>query len=169
MASRLCDVCGVRPATVAVRRIVPGEGQRVEHLCEVHAAQARGRRSPFGGGGLFDEFFDRFFESPGEARRIPVDRAAPQQRAEQVDITQFFSDSTNELLQGAAHRAMEWGSRDLTSEHLLYATLEDEVVRRVLQGTDADPEAVRAQLEEEVDKQEGQDVSPSLDPVAKRA
>jgi ATP-dependent Clp protease ATP-binding subunit ClpC len=47
---RMCDVCGVRPAVTAVRRIVPGEPPRTEYLCEVHAAQARGggRRSPFG-------------------------------------------------------------------------------------------------------------------------
>jgi hypothetical protein len=38
--TRTCDVCGVRPAVTAVRRIVPGESPRTEHLCEVHAAQA---------------------------------------------------------------------------------------------------------------------------------
>jgi ATP-dependent Clp protease ATP-binding subunit ClpC len=43
MAQRMCDVCGVRPATVTRRRIVPGEPQRIENLCEVHAAEARGR------------------------------------------------------------------------------------------------------------------------------
>jgi ATP-dependent Clp protease ATP-binding subunit ClpC len=40
MATRMCDVCGIRPAVVTVRRVVPGEGQRVEHLCEIHAAEA---------------------------------------------------------------------------------------------------------------------------------
>ena len=50
--TRTCDVCGVRPAVTAVRRIVPGESPRTEYLCEVHAAQARGggRSSPFIGG-----------------------------------------------------------------------------------------------------------------------
>ena len=74
MATRLCDVCGRRPAAVTVRRIVPGGGARTEHLCEVHAAQARGgpRRSPFGGGGsLFDDFFDRFSETSEAPRRSP--------------------------------------------------------------------------------------------------
>src|SRR3712207_5557792 len=110
MASRLCDVCGVRPATVTLRRIVPGEPPRTEHLCEVHAAEARGAgRSPFGGGSLFDEFFGRFFgdEEPLGARG---GGAAPRRQAEQVDITRFFSDSTNELLQRAARQAVEWGS-----------------------------------------------------------
>jgi ATP-dependent Clp protease ATP-binding subunit ClpC len=170
---RMCDVCGIRPAVVTVRRIVPGEGQRVEHLCEIHAAEAGvgrssfGGRSPLGGGSLFDDFFDRFFdEEPLGARGGGT---VPQRQAEQVDITQFFSDSTTELLQRAAQQAVEWGSLDLTSEHLLYAALEDRVVRRVLEGAGADPDAIRAQLEEETEKGGRTDVSPSLAPDAKRA
>src|SRR5215210_6931196 len=174
---RMCDVCGIRPAVVTVRRIVPGEPPRIENLCEVHAAEARraGGRSPLGGsslggggGSLFDDFFGRFFdEEPlGETRR---GSAVPRRQAEQVDITQFFSDATSELLQRAAQQAVEWGSLDLTSEHLFYAALEDNVVRRVLEGAGADPEQVRAQLEEEVQKGGRTDVAPSLAPDAKRA
>jgi ATP-dependent Clp protease ATP-binding subunit ClpC len=171
MATRMCDVCGIRPAVVTVRRVVPGEGQRVEHLCEIHAAEAGvgrstfGGRSPLGGGSLFDDFFDRFFdEEPRGGRVVPQRR-----QAEQVDITQFFNDSTTELLQRAAGQAVEWGNLDLSSEHLLYAALEDNVVRRVLEGVEADPEAIRAQLEEEADKGGRTDVTPSLAPDAKRA
>src|SRR5918911_4683626 len=174
MATRMCDVCGIRPAVVTVRRVVPGEGQRVEHLCEIHAAEAGvgrstfGGSSPLGGGSLFDDFFDRFFdEEPlGETRGGGV---VPRRQAEQVDITQFFNDSTTELLQRAAQQAVEWGNLDLSSEHLLYAALEDNVVRRVLEGVEADPEAIRAQLEEEADKGGRTDVTPSLAPDAKRA
>src|SRR5918911_3918812 len=171
---RMCDVCGVRPAVVTVRRVVPGEPPRTEHLCEVHAAQARGgrRSSPFGGGGsLFDDFFDRFFdEAPGGRLETPARGAMPERRgAEQVDITQFFSDSTSELLQRAAQQAAEWGSLDLNAEHLLWSSLHDEVVRRILEGVDADAGAIRAQLEEEVNKGSRTDVSPSLAPDAKRA
>src|SRR5215207_11541150 len=174
---RMCDVCGIRPAVVTVRRIVPREPPRIENLCEVHAAEARrvaGRSplggSPLGGGGgsLFDDFFGRFFdEGPhGEPHR---GSAVPRRQAEQVDITQFFSAATSELLQRAAQQALEWGSLDLTSEHLLYSALEDNVVRRVLEGAGADPEQVRAQLEEEVQKGGRTDVAPSLAPDAKRA
>src|SRR3954453_15304444 len=169
MATRMCDVCGIRPAVVTVRRVVPGEGQRVEHLCEIHAAEAGvGRsslegRSPLGGGSLFDDFFDRFFdeEPRGETREeTRGGGAVPRRQAEQVDITQFFNDSTTELLQRAAGQAVEWGNLDLSSEHLLYAALEDNVVRRVLEGVEADPEAIRAQLEEEADKGGRTDVTP---------
>ena len=166
MAQRACSVCG-RPAVTAIRRIVPGEPPRIEHLCEVHAVQARGRRPAFGGGSLFDDFFNRFFDE--EPRGGLASRAAPARGTEQVDITRYFSDSTNELLQRAAGRAMEWGSRDLNTEHLLSAALEDEVVRRVLDRVDADPGSIAAQLEEEAGGEGGTEAAPSLAPDAKRA
>src|SRR5918998_326990 len=174
MATRMCDVCGIRPAVVTVRRVVPGEPPRTEHLCEVHAAEAGvggGRSpfggSPFGGGSLFDDFFDRFFDE--EPRGTRGGGVAPRRQAEQVDITQFFSDATSELLQRAAQQAVEWGSLDLTSEHLLYAALKDDVVRRVLEDAGADPDQIRAQLEEEAQRGGRTDVAPSLAPDAKRA
>jgi ATP-dependent Clp protease ATP-binding subunit ClpC len=86
-----------------------------------------------------------------------------------VDITQFFSDSTSDLLQRAAQQAAEWGSLDLGTEHLLWAALEDNVARRALEEVDADPQAIKAQLEEEVSQAARTEVSPSLAPDAKRA
>jgi ATP-dependent Clp protease ATP-binding subunit ClpC len=174
----------VRPATVTIRRIVPDDEPRLEHLCEVHAAETRrgGRShlggSPLGGGSLFDDFFGRFFEegTSGGAGRSSAGRSSagrrsvvPERKAEQVDITQLFSDSTDDLLQRAARLAAEWGSADLNTEHLLHAALEDGVVRRVLEGADTDPDQIRAQLEEETKKEARKDVSPSLAPDAKRA
>jgi ATP-dependent Clp protease ATP-binding subunit ClpC len=171
----MCDICDIRPAVTTMRSIASGEAPRTEYHCEVHAAQARGGRTPFGGrssvrgGSLFDDFFNRFFdEGP---RRVPTaDRGvSPGRQAEQVDITQFFSDSTSELLQRAARRAADWGSLDLNTEHLLRATLEDEVAQRVLAEVDANPDALQAQLEEEANKGARSDVSLSLAPDVKRA
>ena len=169
MARKMCDVCGVRPATTQIRRVIPGGGQRVEHLCDVHAAQARGRRSSLGGGSPFDDFFTQFFETPGRPHRIPIGQEATGRRAEQVDVTTFFSESTSELLRRAAQRAMEWGSADLTTEHLLYAALEDGMARHVIEWVDSDPDAISAQLEEEADKGGHTNLSSSLAPDAKRA
>src|SRR5512132_4221757 len=113
------------------------------------APTARARRSdmatndPFGDfrrrrGSLFDEFFSEFFDPPlgVEGATSPTGTrtsAPPARRAvEQVDITQFFSDATRELLQRAAQLALEWGSLDLDTDHLLHAALRDDVVRHVL-------------------------------------
>jgi hypothetical protein len=45
-------------------------------------------------------------------------------RWNKVDITDFFSDATRELLQRSAKRALEWASIDLDTEHLLWAAVQ---------------------------------------------
>jgi ATP-dependent Clp protease ATP-binding subunit ClpC len=174
MATTMCDVCGVRPAVVTVRRMVPGQSPRIENLCEVHAAEARGGRSsfgrsPLGGGSLFDEFFGGFFDEEPSVPRARGRVPPSARQAEQIDITRFFSDSMQELVQRAARKAVEWGSLDLTGEHLLWAALQDGVMRRVLEGAGADADQIGAQLEDEAEKGGRTEVSPSLAPDAKRA
>ncbi|MGH2794605.1 MAG: Clp protease N-terminal domain-containing protein, partial [Actinomycetota bacterium] len=165
MAQERCDICG-RPAVGTVRRVSPGRQPETLHLCEIHLAQQRGSGSGFGGLGLFDDFFSRFF---GEERdmfgRAP--RIRPEAAVEQVDVTQLFSDSTRELLQRAAQTAVEWGSLDLDTEHVLHAALDDSVVVHVLEQVGADPKSIAAQIEDEVSRGKRTDVAPSLTPDAK--
>ncbi|MGZ4190050.1 MAG: ATP-dependent Clp protease ATP-binding subunit [Actinomycetota bacterium] len=164
MAQRMCDVCGMRPAVAAVRRIRPGRGAEVEYLCEVHLAERRAARSPFGGSGLFDDFLSGFFDEGGARRPAPA-----REPVEQVDVTQLFSDATRELLQRAAQTAVDWGSLDLDTDHLMYAAMDDDVVRHVLENAGADPKSVAAQIEDEAQKGKSTGVAPSLSPDAKRA
>jgi ATP-dependent Clp protease ATP-binding subunit ClpC len=159
----VCPTHG-RPAVAQRVRTLPDGTQEVEYLCEVDLAEQR-MGSRFGGRSLFDDFFSDFF-SDGEGRARP---AAPAQRRESIDVTQFFSDATRELLQRAARTALDWGSLDLDTDHLLHAALQDGVVRHVLQQIDADPDAIAAQVEEEAEKGQRTDVSPSLAPDAKAA
>jgi ATP-dependent Clp protease ATP-binding subunit ClpC len=153
-----------RPAVASRVRILPDGTQETEYLCEIDLAEER-MSGRLGGRSLFDDFFSDFFgQTPSEARP-----AAPTRQVERVDVTQFFSDATRELLQRAAQTALEWGSLDLDTDHLLYAALRDDVVRHVLRGIDADPDAIAAQLEEEAEKAHRTDVAPSLAPDAKAA
>jgi ATP-dependent Clp protease ATP-binding subunit ClpC len=156
-----------RPAVAQRIRRLPDGTEEVEYLCELDLAEERMSGRMGGGGSLFDSFFSDFF-GDGPAGGRP---AAPQQRrqVDRVDITEFFSDATRQLLQRAAQRALEWGSLDLDTDHLLYAALQDDVVRHVLNQVDADPEAIADQIEEEADQAERTDVSPSLMPDAKAA
>jgi len=154
-----------RPAVASRVHLRPDGTQEVEYLCELDLAEERRSARSFGGGGLFDEFFSDFFGSSAFDRRA----AAPARQVERVDLTQFFSDATRELLQRAAQTALEWGSLDLDSEHLLYAALKDEVVRHVLNQIDADPSAIAAEIEKEADRTERTDIAPSLTPDAKAA
>src|SRR4029453_10284999 len=70
---------------------------------------------------FFSEFLDRPFVIEGTTSPTGARTSAPPARrpVEQVDITQFFSDATRELLQRAAQLALDWGSLDLDTEHLL--------------------------------------------------
>ena len=155
-----------RPAVASRVHTRPDGTQEVEYLCEIDVAEERMRRLG-GRRSLFDDFFSDFFSdtSTGTGDRMPVQ----QRQVERVDVTQFFSDATRELLQRAAQTALEWGSLDLDTDHLLYAALQDDVVRHVLEQIDADPQAIAAQLEEEAERGERTDVAPSLAPDAKAA
>jgi ATP-dependent Clp protease ATP-binding subunit ClpC len=154
-------------------RLNPDGTQEVEYLCEIDLAEEQ-MSSRFGGRGssLFDDFFSDFFgdaQSTGGAVGAARRPVAPQRQVERVDVTQYFSDATRELLQRAAQTAVEWGNLDLDSDHLLYAAVQDDVVRHVLGQIDADPEAIAAEIEEAADKGKRTDVSPSLSPDAKAA
>src|SRR4051794_34432159 len=154
-----------RPAVASRVRLRSDGTQETEYLCELDLAEER-MSSRFGGGGsLFDEFFSDFFGQTPSTGRV----AAPARQVERVDVTQFFSDATRELLQRAAQTALEWGSLDLDTDHLLHAALRDDVVRHVLREIDADPDAIAAQVEEEAEKAQRTDVAPSLSPDAKAA
>ncbi len=156
-----------RPAVAQRIRRLPDGTEEVEYLCDIDLAEERMTGSFGGRGSPFDNFFSDFFgETPGRSLGGAPQR---QRQVDRVDITEFFSDATRELLQRAAHTALEWGSLDLDTDHLLYAALQDDVVRHVIDQIDADPEAIAAQIEEEADQAERTDVSPSLSPDAKAA
>jgi ATP-dependent Clp protease ATP-binding subunit ClpC len=157
-----------RPAVASRVRLGPDGTQEIEYLCEIDVAEERmgrlgGRRS------LFDDFFSDFFGDGQAGGGAASPRQAPQRQVDRVDVTEFFSDATRELLQRAAQTALEWGSLDLDTDHLLYSALQDDVVRHVLDQVDADPQAIGDQLEEEAEKAERTDVAPSLSPDAKAA
>src|SRR6266480_471650 len=151
-----------RPAVASRVRLRPDGTQETEYLCELDLAEER-MSSRLGGSSLFDEFFSDFFGQTPSTGRV----AAPARQVERVDVTQFFSDATRELLQRAAQTALEWGSLDLDTDHLLHAALRDDVVRHVLRQIDADPEAIAAEIEDEADQAASTDVAPSLTPDAK--
>jgi ATP-dependent Clp protease ATP-binding subunit ClpC len=175
-AAVICERCGLRPAVAEVRRTRPGVGTETQRLCQVCLAEVRGESGGYGGRGLFDDFFSDFFDrGPGGGidrpgglgERLRSGSPARRTGVEQVDITEYFSDATRELLQRAAQRALEWGDLDLNSEHLLWAALQDDLVAHVLDQIDVDAQAVAAEVEQEASKQERTDVAPSLSPEAK--
>ena len=72
-------------------------------------------RAGFGARSFFDDFFSDFFSgSPAAAGRA----VETPRRAERIDVTQFFSDATRELLQRAAQTSVVADDRlDFQVEH----------------------------------------------------
>ncbi|NBJ13462.1 ATP-dependent Clp protease ATP-binding subunit [Microvirga arsenatis] len=175
MANGLCDVCGVRPATVRAQVVSNGQRQSME-LCDVdYRRLARQQRSSspleslFGRhGGLFDEFFggDFFGESPLTSARdgtdevpktgdggtpIPVrsGRGRARGRGAAASVSDRLSEHAEQILQAAARRAGDFGRKEVDTEHLLLALTESDVVRTILDQFKVSLDDLRNQIVQE--------------------
>ncbi|MDB5465696.1 MAG: Clp protease ClpC [Phenylobacterium sp.] len=165
--AELCDICGVRPASVRVRVTRNGESE-VLNVCEVDyrtlAARQRGSspmESLFGRrGSLFDEMFgnDAFFgggggsigggglgrgasDPDGGGGQVPVGGSGRRGTAPRAgEFEDRLSEHAKDLLQTAARRASEYGRREVDTEHLMMALLDSDVVRTVLQQFGVQPD-----------------------------
>jgi ATP-dependent Clp protease ATP-binding subunit ClpC len=174
MASPLCENCRQRPATNVLRRTTPTGRTTTEQLCDVCLELESAPRPDLPGFGTFDDLFSRFFGDawPSGQRLAAMSRAGDggtNRSLERVDITRYFSEATNEVIEHAARRAMEWGSADLDTEHLLHAALEQPTAKHVLSNLGADPTVLQRTVEEETPKARERDSAPDLSPGAKRA
>ena len=103
-----------RPAVASRVRVLPDGTRETEYLCEIDLAED-GMSGRFGGRSLFDDFFSDFAGGFGGGRGDERP-AAPRRQVERVDVTQFFSDATRELLRRAAQTAL----LDSRFIHILY-------------------------------------------------
>ncbi|MET7755783.1 ATP-dependent Clp protease ATP-binding subunit [Streptomyces sp. NPDC005389] len=116
--------------------------------------------SPFGSSDPFSDMLNRFFgmspaSSPPAVQRVPIGR--------------LLTESSHELLNLAARKAVEDGTSDLDTEHLLWAATQVDPSRRLLSQVGVDPEALAAQLDRVLPRESGEPSSePGLTPAAKR-
>ncbi|MGW2419591.1 ATP-dependent Clp protease ATP-binding subunit [Streptomyces sp. NPDC001709] len=116
--------------------------------------------APFGSSDPFSELFSRFFgtspaSSPPAVQRMPIGR--------------LLTESSQELLNLAAQRAVEDGTSDLDTEHLLWAATKVEPSRRLLSQVGVDPDTLAAEIAEILPREGGEPSSqPGLTPAAKR-
>ncbi|SOR27607.1 Chaperone protein ClpB [Methylorubrum extorquens] len=176
MANGICDICGVRPATVRAQVVSNGQRQTMD-LCDVdyrRLARQQGRPSSpleslFGGAGgsLFDEVFggDFFGRGPrsgrdaspvGEAEEEPGRTPGPVGSGRGASrgrpaggIAERLSAHAEEILQGAARRARDLNRREVDTEHLLYALTESDVVRTIFDQFKVTVEDLRRQLDQD--------------------
>lgn len=109
----------------------------------------------------FDDIFDRFFSSGG----------LRQPQVQRVDLSRLLNDDAKQLVSEARKAATEWGSAELTPEHLLYAATLNDPTRGVISGLGLDPDAVAEQMRslagDEGEGSDGEQVT--LSPATKRA
>ncbi|MFF5442388.1 ATP-dependent Clp protease ATP-binding subunit [Streptomyces achromogenes] len=116
--------------------------------------------APFGSSDPFSELLNRFFgmspaSSPPAVQRVPIGR--------------LLTESAQELLNLAAQRAVDDGTSDLDTEHLLWAATRVEPSRRLLSQAGVEPDALAAELAKVLPRESGTpSAQPGLTPAAKR-
>ncbi len=171
MANGRCDVCG-EPASVRAKVVTDGR-QQIMELCDVHYRQflRRSKRhsaSPLeslfgrGAGSLFNDIFgDSLFEDIGFGMFGPRDSytGKPSSRERgRVPLTDRLSDHAERLLQEAAQRAVEFGRKEVDTEHLLLALLDNEVVRTVIEQFKISVDDLKNYIEEKAPRGKAADV-----------
>ncbi|MFB6838380.1 ATP-dependent Clp protease ATP-binding subunit [Streptomyces sp. NPDC056361] len=116
--------------------------------------------SPFGSSDPFSDMLNRFFgmspaSSPPAVQRVPIGR--------------LLTESSHELLNTAARKAVKDGTTDLDTEHLLWAATQVAPARRLLSQVGVDPDALASQLDQVLPRESGEpSAEPGLTPAAKR-
>ncbi len=155
MATAICDICGIRPATRRVE-VVQNRERRTLAVCDLdyrRLVRQRRHASPFESLFRGTGFEDFFGEDPFSAFARPErsDSRRAQERAS-VDITAAFSEQTHDLLQKAAQRAVAFGKREVDTEHLLDALMDSDVVEAILKQVKVSPDEVRNQIESDAER-----------------
>ena len=111
----------------------------------------RRRHSPFesmfgGGYDPFEEFrsvFGNDFPSMSSRMGYPIPR-----HREAVDIGEYFSDQTKELIQEAGKKAVDFNRTEVDTEHLLAAITDSDVATEILRQFKIKPPDLKQYIEE---------------------
>jgi len=154
MSGILCDICKTRPATAEVTVLENGR-KKVLHVCgqDLRNLQQQSA-SPFDrmfGGALLDNLFQDVDEFGDFSSRLGY--PLPRHR-EAVDIDQYLSAHTKELLQEAAQTALRFKRDEVDTEHLLYAISDSDVVKEIYRQFKVNPDEIKNYIEANTPKGE---------------
>ncbi len=147
MAQINCDICGVRPASVRVAVLQDGR-RRFLDVCDYHYGQlTRHQRtlSPL----------ESLFRAAQQAEAAPGQGPTPTMEAgDSAIVERHFSDVARELLQRAAERALQFGRREVDTEHLLYELAGNDAGAAILTRLGIEPADVRAFIDANAQKRD---------------
>ncbi|WP_322050528.1 ATP-dependent Clp protease ATP-binding subunit [Paraburkholderia bannensis] len=149
MAQFNCDICGVRPATVRVAVLQDGR-RRFLDVCDYHYNQlTRHQRtlSPL-------ESLFRAAQQQAEAGTPGEQPTHTMETGDGAIVERHFSDVARELLQRAAERALQFGRREVDTEHLLYELAGNDAGAAMLTRLGIEPADVRAFIDANAHKRD---------------
>ncbi|MBX9693694.1 MAG: AAA family ATPase, partial [Cyanobacteria bacterium] len=130
MADKVCQMCGVRTATMQVRISRDGRTENMM-LCnhDYNRLQTASRRSPFES--LFGSDLFGHFLQPSDHGALS-DRIERQKPERSINIVDRFSEQAKEILQQAAAKSGELNKKEVDTEHALYVLADNEMVQSIL-------------------------------------
>lgn len=154
MAQELCQICNQRPATVQVTVSRNGR-QELLRVCNYDyqkLARSQQFRSPLEkmfSNSPFDDFFSDFDDFGGFSSRIgyPIPR-----HREALDIDQYLSAHTKELIQEAGQSALKLKRNEVDTEHLLYALSGNDVIKEIFKQFKINEQDVKGYIESNAPK-----------------
>ncbi|MBB3257694.1 ATP-dependent Clp protease ATP-binding subunit ClpC [Paraburkholderia bannensis] len=148
MAQFNCDICGVRPASVRVAVLQDGR-RRFLDVCDYHYAQlTRHQRTLSPLESLFRAAQQQAEAAPGQTPTHTMEAG------DGAIVERHFSDVARELLQRAAERALQFGRREVDTEHLLYELAGNEAGAAMLTRLGIEPTDVRAFIDANAQKRD---------------
>ena len=154
MSGILCDICKTRHATAKVTVLENGQ-KKVLHVCTQDLRKLQQQSaSPFDrmfGGPLLNNLFQDIGEFEDFSSRFgdPLPR-----HREAVDIDQYLSAHTKELLQEAAQTALRFKRNEVDTEHLLYAISNSDVINEIYKQFKVNSDEIKNYIEANTPKGE---------------
>lgn len=162
MQPAICDICKIRPAAAQVALVQNGK-RKVLRVCSQDLRRLQQQSaSPFDrmfGGSLFDDFFQENEEAENFTPRPEYPSTFDR---EAVDIDQFLSEHTKQLLQDAAQITLKFKRNDIDTEHLLYAISDSDVVKEIFKQFKINPEDIKNYIEANAPKGMGETAETEL-------
>ncbi|HEY3597294.1 MAG TPA: ATP-dependent Clp protease ATP-binding subunit, partial [Paraburkholderia sp.] len=163
MARQVCDICGVRPASVRLAVLQSGR-RRILDVCDFHYEQlTRHQRTLSPLEALFRTGMPEQIEGPLDyAGRVgqPVPPRVEGVEAV-INIERHFSELAKEILQRAAECAVQFGRREVDTEHLLYVLADHAAIVSILKSLGISATDVREYIDANASKRT--DVEPPPD------
>ncbi len=156
MAQELCQICNQRPATVQVTVSRNGR-QELLRVCNYDyqkLARSQQFRSPMErmfAGSPFDDFFSDFNNDDFGGFSSRIGYPIPRHR-EALDIDQYLSENTKELIQDAGQSALKLKRNEVDTEHLLYALSDNDVVKEIYKQFKINEQDIKSHIENNAPK-----------------